>query len=303
MPLWSYENDHGYAKHADDLGQLLVSFVLLEGDTMSTKIEKSIVVDVPVSTVYNQWTQFEEFPQFMSGVKSVSQLSDDRLEWVAEIGGVRRQWEAKVLEQVPDRKVSWAATEGATNAGSVSFEDIAGTQTHVHLFLEYEPEGLLEKAGDKLNVVEKQAEGDLDRFKAFIEHEGYATGAWRGSVNEGVGAGRPGVEDAAASRGDKGKAGVSGKVAAGVGLAAAAAAAVGVAAAKGNKEDKEDTAVPEDTATEVEFTPVTPAVVVPDATPMSDVPGESSQPGNLTTHKTTSANPVLDKDKPAGGVV
>src|SRR6476661_163035 len=160
---------------------------------MSTKVEKRILVNVPVSTAYNQWTQFEEFPHFMGGVKSVTQLSDDRLEWVAEIGGVRRQWEATILEQVPDRKVAWAATEGATNAGAVTFEDVGGGQTSVHLSLEFEPEGLLEKVGDKLNIVENQAEADLDRFKAFIEAEGYATGAWRGSVNEGAAVGTPGV--------------------------------------------------------------------------------------------------------------
>ena len=148
---------------------------------MSTKVEKSILVNVPVSTAYNQWTQFEEFPQFMGGIESVSQLSDDRLEWVAEIGGVRRRWEAKILEQVPDRRVSWAATEGATNAGEVTFEDVGGGQTSVHLSLEYEPEGLVEKIGDKLNVIENQAEGDLNRFKAFIEAEGYASGVPPGS--------------------------------------------------------------------------------------------------------------------------
>ena len=156
---------------------------------MTTNVEKSILVNVPVSAAYNQWTQFEDFPQFMDGIKSVTQLSDDRLEWVAEIAGVRRQWEARIIEQVPDRKVAWAATTGATNAGAVTFEDVGGGQTSVHLSLEYEPEGLLEKIGDKLNVVENQAEGDLDRFKAFIESERYATGAWRGSVNEGAAAG------------------------------------------------------------------------------------------------------------------
>ncbi len=271
---------------------------------MSTKVEKSILVNVPVSTVYNQWTQFEEFPQFMGGVKKVSQLSDDRLEWVAEIAGIRRQWEARILEQVVDRKVSWAATEGATNAGSVSFEDVGGNQTQVHLVLEYEPEGLVEKVGDKLNVVEKQAKGDLDRFKAFIESEGYATGAWRGSVDTaGAPAGSPTVEDADASRGDSGKAGVSGKVAAGIGLAAVATA-VGVAAAKGSKDDdKEVTNIPTDTATEVEFTPVTPEVVVPVAAPLSDVPGDGSQTEDFTTHKASSASSALDKDKPAGGVL
>ncbi len=148
---------------------------------MSTKVEKRILVNVPVSVAYNQWTQFEEFPHFMGGVKSVKQLSDDRLEWVAEIAGVRRQWQARILEQIPDRKVAWAATEGATNAGSVTFEDLGGGQTSVQLSLEYEPEGIVEKVGDKLNVVENQAESDLNRFKDFIEDEGYATGAWRGT--------------------------------------------------------------------------------------------------------------------------
>ncbi|MGZ8691034.1 MAG: SRPBCC family protein [Aeromicrobium sp.] len=213
---------------------------------MSTKVEKSILVNVPLSIAYNQWTQFEEFPHFMSGIKSVTQLEDERLNWVAELAGVRRQWTARILEQVPDKKVSWAATEGATNAGSVTFDDVGGGQTQVHLVLEYEPEGLIEKVGDKLNVVENQAEGDLDRFKAFIESEGYATGAWRGSVGAGTTAGEPGIDSAAASRGDSGKAGISGKVAAGVGLAAAAAA-VGVAASKKNREDDvdEDAEVPQ----------------------------------------------------------
>ncbi len=171
---------------------------------MTTKVEKSVLVDVPVSTVYNQWTQFEEFPRFMKGVEQVRQLSDDRLEWVAEIGGVRRQWIAQILEQVPDQKVAWAAVEGATNAGAVTFQS-EGASTRVHLSLEYEPEGILEGLADKLNIVERQAEADLERFKDFIESEALATGAWRGSINPGSGVGTPDVEDAAASHGDSGK--------------------------------------------------------------------------------------------------
>ena len=93
---------------------------------MTTQVTKTVLVNVPVSRAYNQWTQFEEFPRFMGGVQSVTQLDDDRLDWVAEIAGVRRQWQARILEQVPDRKVAWAATEGATNAGSVTFEDLGG---------------------------------------------------------------------------------------------------------------------------------------------------------------------------------
>ena len=233
---------------------------------MTTKVEKSVLVNVPVSVAYNQWTQFEEFPHFMGGVTKVTQLTDDRLEWVAEIAGVKRQWEAKILEQVPDQKVAWAATEGATNAGSVRFEDLGGGQSRVHLSLEYEPEGLVEKVGDKLNIVEKQAEGDLERFKAFIEDEGYASGAWRGSLNEGAGV-QPGVEHAAASVGDSGKAGISKAAAAGLGVAAAAAAAAVVAS---KKSDSSDTAEV-DSVTTVEPVPVdtvTPAPVVTTAEPV-----------------------------------
>jgi len=229
---------------------------------MTTKVEKSIVVNVPVSTAYNQWTQFEDFPQFMGGVSSVTQLGDNRLHWVAEIAGVKREWDAVVLEQVPDEKVAWAATEGATNAGAVYFESM-GDQTSIRLSLEYEPEGLVEKLGDKLNIVEKQAQGDLDKFKTFIEDAGYASGAWRGTV-PGAGVGTPGVKDARSSTGDSGKAGLSTKaVVAGVAAAAAGVAAAG--ALKGRSGD-------EDASTDVPVTPpvadvratetVTPGVVI-----------------------------------------
>jgi uncharacterized membrane protein len=243
-----------------------------KGDPMSTKVEKRILVNVPASTAYNQWTQFEEFPHFMGGVKSVTQLSDDRLEWVAEIAGVRRKWEAKILEQVPDRKVAWAATEGATNAGTVTFEDVGGGQTSVQLSLEYEPEGIVETVGDKLHVVDRQVEADLKRFKDFIEDEGYASGAWRGTVNEGASPGTPGVDAAAASRGDSGKAGVSGKVAAGVGVAAAAAA--GVAASMRDK----DNGPAHSTTVPVTETPVS-------AVPATDAAGyvETVEPAGTAT--------------------
>jgi hemerythrin superfamily protein/carbon monoxide dehydrogenase subunit G len=194
-----------------------------------TKVEKSVEVAVPVSTAYNQWTQFEEFPQFMSGVQQVEQLDDRTLRWVAEIAGVRRQWIATVLEQIPNRKVAWAATEGATNAGAVTFETVGGATTRVTLSLDYEPEGVVEKVGDALNIVERQAVGDLERFKSFIEARGTETGAWRGEVTDEPAVGTPDVEDAAASRGDSGKAGISktamaaGAVLAGAGVAAAAA--------------------------------------------------------------------------------
>src|SRR5919199_3168720 len=194
-----------------------------------TQVEKSVEVAVPIETAYGQWTQFEEFPQFMSGVQQVEQLDDRTMRWVAEIAGVRRQWIATVLEQVPNRKVAWAATEGATNAGAVTFQTVGGGRTLVTLSLDYEPEGVVEKVGDALNIVERQATGDLERFKEFIEARGTETGAWRGEITGEPDVGTPDADDAATSRGDSGKAGVSktalaaGAVLVGAGAAAGAA--------------------------------------------------------------------------------
>ncbi len=203
---------------------------------MTTKVEKTITVDVPISTAYNQWTQFEEFPQFMGGVQQVEQLDDRRLRWVAEIAGVRREWHADIVEQRADEKIAWAATEGATNAGAVYFIAAGPAQTQVTLELEYEPEGMVEKVGDALNVVERQAESDLQKFKAFIEARGVESGGWRGDVGAPA-VGTPGVE-LASSQGDSGKAGVSPKVAvAGAAAAAAGMAAAAAAARSGSKED------------------------------------------------------------------
>jgi uncharacterized membrane protein len=151
---------------------------------MST-IEKSIEVDVPVRTAYDQWTQFESFPQFMEGVESVKQLDDRRLHWKAEIAGVTREWDAEIVDQTPDERITWRATDGTTNAGTVSFAAPEPTKTRVTLRLEYEPEGIVEKAGDVLNLVDHRAKADLDRFKQFIESRGQQTGAWRGEVSPG----------------------------------------------------------------------------------------------------------------------
>ncbi len=148
---------------------------------MST-VEKSIEVQLPVSTVYNQWTQFEEFPQFMGGVESVTQLDDTRLHWVAEIAGVRREWDAEIVEQRPDQRIAWRSIDGTGNGGIVTFQPVGPSVTRVNLQMEFEPEGMAETIGDKLGLVSKQAEGDLERFKSFVEKRGSETGAWRGQV-------------------------------------------------------------------------------------------------------------------------
>ena len=207
---------------------------------MTTKVESTITVEVPVRTAYDQWTQFEQFPRFMGGVIEVQQLDDRNLHWVAEIAGVRREWDATILEQVPDTKVAWAATQGATNAGAIYFVPVDAGRTTVRLSLEYEPTGLLEHLADKLDLVERQATSDLERFKAFIEGEGAPTGAWRGSVNEGAHV-APGVEAARGTEGDSGKAGISPKAV----VAGAAVAAAGAVAARALKGDGGDAAAPE----------------------------------------------------------
>lgn len=147
---------------------------------MST-IEKSIEVAVPVRTAYDQWTQFESFPKFMQGVEQVHQLDDTRLHWKAEIGGVSREWNAEIVSQTPDQQVTWRSTDGAKNDGTVTFAP-ADPGTRVTLHLDFEPEGLVEKAGDLLNIVDRRVQGDLERFKDFIEGRGVETGEWRGEV-------------------------------------------------------------------------------------------------------------------------
>ena len=255
---------------------------------MTTKVEESIQVDVPVSTAYNQWTQFEDFPHFMGGVKEVRQQGDQRLHWVAEIAGVRREWDAVILEQVPDTKIAWAATSGATNAGAVRFMPAGPASTTVYLTLEYEPEGVVEQAGDKLGIVGRQAKSDLAKFKALIEDEGYESGAWRGTVQTGVGVGTPGVEDAALSRGDSGKAGLSAKtVVAGAAAAVAGVAAAGAAVASKKSGSDEDEQLPPETGTVVVEQEVAVVDQPPPGQVVTDVLVEESDAEGHTTPSST----------------
>jgi uncharacterized membrane protein len=148
-------------------------------------VEEKIEVSVPVRTAYNQWTQFEEFPRFMEGVKEVKQLDDKRLFWHAEIGGKEEKWEAEITEQEPDRIVAWRSTSGAPNGGRVTFQPQGSDRTQVTVRMEYEAQGAVEKAGDALGVVDRRVKGDLKRFKEFIESRGTETGAWRGEISGG----------------------------------------------------------------------------------------------------------------------
>jgi uncharacterized membrane protein len=150
---------------------------------MST-IEESIEVEVPVSTAYNQWTQFEEFPTFMEGITEVRQLDETRMHWVAEIGGQTREWEARVTEQLPDERIAWTSDAGLKNAGVVTFHRLADNRTKIMLQLDHDPEGMAETVGDWLGIAKRRARGDLDRFKEMIESRGVESGSWRGEVRQ-----------------------------------------------------------------------------------------------------------------------
>lgn len=148
---------------------------------MST-VEESIEVDVPVRTAYNQWTQFEDFPQFMSSVHEVRQIDDTTLRWKATVAGKEKQWDAEITHQIPDKRIAWRSITGVENTGSVSFEPISDSRTRITLRMAYAPETFGEKVGDALGAVRLQARQNLSRFKELLESRGKETGAWRGTV-------------------------------------------------------------------------------------------------------------------------
>ena len=149
------------------------------------EVKESIEVNVPVSIAYNQWTQFEEFPQFMENVESVTQLDDTHLRWIAEIGGKRDEWKAEITHQEPDKVIAWRAVEGRENSGRVEFEPLGSDRTRIDVTMTWEPEGLVEAAADKVGVSDRAVKVDLERFKDLIESRGVETGVWRGEVLEG----------------------------------------------------------------------------------------------------------------------
>ncbi len=146
------------------------------------KVEKTIEIDVPVHVAYNQWTQFEDWPKFMEGVHEVKQLDDKHLYWRAKVGGKEETWQADITEQVPDKRIAWHSTTGAKNAGLVTFQG-EGNHCRVTLRMDYDPQGVVENVGDKMGFVSRQVEGDLKRFKEFVESRGQSTGAWRGEIH------------------------------------------------------------------------------------------------------------------------
>ena len=150
---------------------------------MTTTIEQSIDLDVPVRAAYDQWTRFEEFPRFMKGVEEIRQLDDRHLHWVAELGGTRHEWDAEITEQQPDERVAWRNTDGKDNAGVVTFHKLSDTSSRVMVQIDFVPEGIKEKVGAAINAPDRQVKGDLERFKELVEAKGGPDeGGWRGEV-------------------------------------------------------------------------------------------------------------------------
>jgi uncharacterized membrane protein len=147
-------------------------------------ITESIEVDAPVTTVYNQWTQFEEFPRFMEGVDSIQQQDDRHLHWIASHAGKRHEWDAEIVDQTPDKRVAWRDVSGTTNEGEVTFEPLGTDRTRVNVRMDWEPEGVREKIGAALGFDDRRVKGDLARFKSFIEERGAETGGWRGDIGD-----------------------------------------------------------------------------------------------------------------------
>ncbi len=147
-----------------------------------TSVTKSIDVDAPIERVYNQWTQFETFPQFMSGVDRIVQLDDRRQHWTVKVGGVEREFDTEVTEQHPEERIAWKSTDGTTHAGVITFHKLSPEQTKLTVQLDWDPSGFVETAGAALGADDRQVVGDLKRFKEFIEDRSTETGAWRGDI-------------------------------------------------------------------------------------------------------------------------
>jgi uncharacterized membrane protein len=152
-------------------------------------IEEEIEVDVPVSTAYNQWTQFEEFPKFMEGVEEVNQLDDTLLHWAAIVAGKRAEWDAKIVDQQPDQRIAWESVDGKYTSGTVSFESVGPSRARIRVNMRYQPEGLLEASGSAAGLDRGRVRGDLERFRELIESRGSESGAWRGEIDDGISTG------------------------------------------------------------------------------------------------------------------
>lgn len=165
-------------------GVLLSKQLKKKGSGLDSAIVETIEVNVPVSTAYNQWTQFEQFPQFMASVHEIRQQGDKHLHWKANVAGEEKEWDVEITEQIPDKRIAWQSTSGVPNGGVVTFHKISDDVTRIALQMDYQPEGTLEKIGDAFGAVRLETRANLQRFKDLLEKRGKETGGWRGSISQ-----------------------------------------------------------------------------------------------------------------------
>ena len=165
-------------------GVLLSKQLKKKGSGMDSSIVETIEVNVPVSTAYNQWTQFEQFPQFMASVHEIRQLDDKHLHWKANVAGEEKEWDVEITEQIPDKRIAWRSTSGVPNGGVATFHKISEDVTRIALQMDYQPEGPIEKIADAFGAVRMETRSNLQRFKELLEARGKETGGWRGSISQ-----------------------------------------------------------------------------------------------------------------------
>jgi ribosome-associated toxin RatA of RatAB toxin-antitoxin module len=255
-------------------------------------VQESITVDVPVRQAYNQWTQFEDFPNFMSGVDAVRQLDDTTVHFETSIAGVKREYDAQITVQEPDQRVTWESLNEPRNSGTVWFEPVGDNETKVNVELTWEPESAIEKLGAATGLDSRQVASDLRKFKKFIEHRDTETGAWRESVSGGEVEGDEGTTAAATGTGTGAGLGAGmGAGTAGVGTAGtgagtgAAGVGMGATAAGGNGDPGASTGYSEGAG-------------------MDAVPGRSYESGDAydaaATERPVDADPDMAVDAPYG---
>lgn len=163
-------------------GMMLSKKMKNRASGMDSSIVETIEINVPVRSAYNQWTQFEDFPQFMASVHEIRQLDDKHLHWKANVAGEEKEWDVEITEQIPDKRIAWQSTTGVPNGGVATFHKISDNECRVTVQMDYQPEGALEKIGDAFGAVRMELRGNLQKFKEMLESRGKETGAWRGSI-------------------------------------------------------------------------------------------------------------------------
>jgi uncharacterized membrane protein len=163
-------------------GMMLSKKMKNRASGMDSSIVETIEINVPVRTAYNQWTQFEDFPQFMASVHEIRQLDDKHLHWKANVAGEEKEWDVEITEQIPDKRIAWQSTTGVPNGGVATFHKISDNTCRVAVQMDYQPEGAMEKLGDAFGAVRMELRGNLQKFKEMLESRGKETGGWRGSI-------------------------------------------------------------------------------------------------------------------------